>query len=382
MKFLFGIIFWLIQPLVWLAALRVYGNYRQRIKRERKLFHSAVESDFYEGQHFFQAMIVLGILGSLISLILGLTLPTEWVLLYGIVTAVLLVIAPATTVLPIALTTVIMLANQIFSWFELPTMGLLGQTTQNINSSGVGIVALTTMAIGMLSVIVNRNTAHLSPVVQRNRRNTMVASYKFRELTVVPLVVLVPGDWFTNQHFWPLLTIGNHQFAFLTLPLLIGLSMTVKKMLPVEFFQRLSQSLKLVAGVGIILTGVTIWRPRWWPIMLAVLVIICWLVELRAKMNDNHTDFTNSEVVNGMRVIGIQPNSPAAKMNLQVGDIILEVNNISVTDETEFYRALIENATYCHLKVRDRNDQLKITETAIFVGATHEIGIETFPTNK
>lgn len=77
-------------------------------------------------------------------------------------------------------------------------------------------------------------------------------------------------------------------------------------------------------------------------------------------------------------MIGIQPGTPAAKMDLDVGDVILTVNGIQVTNEDQFYRAISTSPTYCRFKVRDRNDQLKMTESAIFKNSPHEIGVKTY----
>lgn len=110
----------------------------------------------------------------------------------------------------------------------------------------------------------------------------------------------------------------------------------------------------------------------------AILLIGYYLIIGTAKHQDNQVDFEYSEVMDGIRVIGIQPETPAAKMDLDIGDVILTVNNIAVANEDEFYRALSTNSTYCRFKVRDRNDQLKITESAIFKNSPHEIGVKTY----
>jgi S1-C subfamily serine protease len=65
-------------------------------------------------------------------------------------------------------------------------------------------------------------------------------------------------------------------------------------------------------------------------------------------------------------------------MDLAAGDIILECNHRPVNSETSFYEALLANPAYCHLRVQDMNGELKMTETAIYSGAPHEIGIVLF----
>lgn len=386
MKYLLGLFYWLLTPaviLVLAAGLKSYLIYRRRVGRERKLFHSAINSDNYEGRHFVQMSLLLGLIGSVVSLLVGVTVPLSLVVLYPIVALILLVLVPQSlTVLPL-LITVGLIAFVPTNW-PVSLMGWLtnwGYQTTNINL--VGILGLATIAVGSLAFFLQRNAGqHLSPKIKFNKRNTMVAIYPFNELTVVPLLVLVPGDWLSaHLPWWPLLNIGGHSVALVGLPLMIGLGVTVKHSLSTAFFHRLSQQLKGLTGLGVILTIAGRFVTNWslWALLtyLAVGVIL-----VGANIvYDRHQAFSNSQVMNGIRIIGIQPNSPAAKMNLVVGDVILEVNGQPVTNEDNFYKALITNATYCHLKVRDRNDQLKVTETAIFQGAAHEIGIKVFPEN-
>ncbi len=176
----------------------------------------------------------------------------------------------------------------------------------------------------------------------------------------------------------PLFQVNNHLYAILLVPILIGLKFTVKRSVPKELLRALSKSMYVIAAVGIILSFVGYFVPKIILPAIILLLIGYYVVLAKAKHDDAKPDFEYSEVMDGVRVIGIQPETPAAKMDLKVGDVILEVNGIKVTNEDEFYRALSTNSTYCRFKVRDRNDQLKITESAIFKNSPHEIGVKTY----
>lgn len=65
-------------------------------------------------------------------------------------------------------------------------------------------------------------------------------------------------------------------------------------------------------------------------------------------------------------------------MAISVGDIITECNRQAVNSEQGFYEALLINPTYCRLKIQTPEGDYKVTETAIFDGAPHEIGIVMF----
>ncbi|WP_439645401.1 PDZ domain-containing protein [Lacticaseibacillus nasuensis] len=80
----------------------------------------------------------------------------------------------------------------------------------------------------------------------------------------------------------------------------------------------------------------------------------------------------------GVRLIAVQPGTPAAKMHLQAGDIVLTCNGRAVRDAASLYAAIQTQPTYCRLKVQRFDGALELTETAIFQGAPHELGMITF----
>jgi hypothetical protein len=213
----------------------------------------------------------------------------------------------------------------------------------------------------------------------RNQRNNKTAVYKFNELSIFPFLLFIPGNWIhTSFPFMPLFQINNHSYALLLVPILIGMKFTVKRSIPRELFKALSKSLYVIVAVGVGFSVIGYFVPKIILPAIVILLLGYYLVLAMAKHNDSKQNFEYSEVMDGVRVIGIQPETPAAKMDLKVGDVIFEVNGIKITNEDEFYRALSTNSTYCRFKVRDRNDQLKITESAIFKNSPHEIGVKTY----
>ena len=109
-----------------------------------------------------------------------------------------------------------------------------------------------------------------------------------------------------------------------------------------------------------------------------LIVVLTWGILAQHRYHDRHQQFRYSDTEQGVRVIGLRPHTPADKLNLDLGDIILECNRQPVNTEAEFYAALLKSPTYVHLKVRNRQQELIITETAIYNGAPHELGIVLF----
>ena len=79
-------------PVFWLGLIRTHLIYRRRVTRERKLFDSAINPNHTEFKSFMIGLIVLGIIGSLLTSLLGIEVNYSWVFLYeGLATLCLLI---------------------------------------------------------------------------------------------------------------------------------------------------------------------------------------------------------------------------------------------------------------------------------------------------
>ncbi|AQW21837.1 PDZ domain-containing protein [Lentilactobacillus curieae] len=381
MKILFLLLFFLLQPVLWLTVIRAGALFSNRVKRERKLFRSAIYEDFFEGRHLAKTMLLSGIVSSILGVVL-LTMSAKWVVVYiGI--ELLSVVVLFFTSLPI---TVIAASAVIVSTLTIPN-NLFGFSwlKSGLGTSLTAVPAANLTAL--LSIVVILNALYVkrvggtyeSPIIDRNKRNTKIAKYRFNESAVIPMLIVLPGDWFASHiSFWPVFNYSGHTYTLFILPLLLGLRLTVKRGEFKETLALFSRNSMIIGLIGLISAVVTKFVPvlSFYPILLVWFMYVVNLYVI--KLKDNQIDFEYSEVMDGVRVIGIKPETPAAKMNLVIGDVILEVNGSPVANETELYRAISLNSTYCKLKVRDRNDQLKVTETAIFKNSPHEIGIKTY----
>lgn len=381
MKLLIALCFYLLQPALWVGVIRTYLVHRNRVKRERQLFSSAIYEDFYEGRHFVRSGLILGVV---VSIVFGgfLSVSVQWLFLYELLILVGLLIFPGqlfpvTTAGLVSVVTILVphvpQLKPFVTWFNN-----IGLTALKVNPLNF-LIILTLIIVGSCVFLHVNGGKFASPSLARNQRNNRVAVYKFNEMSIIPFLMLVPGNWFVSRFlFIPMFQINGHSYAVLIIPILLGLKLTVKRSVPRSFFIRLSKSLMVLSGLGIVLVGIGYVATKTILPGIFILILGYYLSIWLAKHEDNRQKFEYSEVMDGIRVIGIQLETPAAKMNLQVGDVILTVNEIPVANEDEFYRALSTNSTYCRFKVRDRNDQLKITETAIFKNSPHEIGVKTY----
>lgn len=77
----------------------------------------------------------------------------------------------------------------------------------------------------------------------------------------------------------------------------------------------------------------------------------------------------------GVKILGVIPQSPAEKMGLIKGEIISKINGTVVHKEEELYKALQKNRAYCKLEVIGNNGEMRFVQRALFEGEHYELGL-------
>ncbi|GAX06799.1 serine protease [Secundilactobacillus pentosiphilus] len=370
------------QPVWWFGLIREWWTADRRIQRERQNFGSAVYADKYEVRHFVLMSLAFGLIVSIISFVVGMTVPITWWVCYTLLALIMILIGLGSR-LPI---TIFVGSVVLYDWFKHSHLSqqIMG-SMQPLNFSGrtvstANLVILLAIVLFMLGVWLKRVGGRFaSPKIFAQKRGKLIAGYPFNELLVVPALVLVPGNLIsTHFAFWPVLSIGGTSVTPLFLPLLFGLNLTIFKQNPKAAFQRLAKGFRIL-GILVLVGGILSFFAKSAVLIVLGLAYVCYVgCLINTRWHDRRQSFWFSKVDHGVRVLGIKPETPAAKMDVQVGDIITNCNGQAVSSETNFYEALLLDPTYCHLKIQTPEGDLKVTETAIFDGAPHEIGIVMF----
>lgn len=376
----------LLQPLVWLGLLRSYLTAKRRVKSERQHFQSAINPQLVEVHHFLVDGCLLGVLMTIISLALGLVVAPIWVVIYEVVATISLIIIPGALV-PVTAFGLSWLVYWIMSP-ELTTVGgalqrhgvAMTSMSGNLVVNGLLLLAIVLAATAVL--LRHYDYEGRSPQLQPDQRGKRLVRYQWQQLLVLPVGVLVPGDWLhATISWWPVFMVGERSFSILLLPLLVGTSVRVYKQLPQIAWRQLAARygwVTLASVLVAIIARFAVLSPQWLLALMGLIVVLTWGILAQHRYHDRHQQFRYSDTEQGVRVIGLRPHTPADKLNLDLGDIILECNRQPVNTEAEFYAALLKSPTYVHLKVRNRQQELIITETAIYNGAPHELGIVLF----
>ena len=365
---------YLLTPVLWLGILYVIISYNQRINKERKQFRVAINKDFYEGRNFIKYGLFFFVMGSLISMILGLTLPTNSVYIYQILVVLAFLINGFSTTSML----LVMTAAGILELVVPRFITFFGDVFPEI--SGPSWVLLIFISI-LADYYLTRNMKKhpLSPRIKSGKRGRNIATYLGRETVVFPLLALIPSATLSSTlNFWPVFNIGNQKFSLILFPIFISTSVKVIKRAKERVIQDKLKNIELLLGLTFVLIVLTKFMSKLFLISLIILTVVSIFFEIKLRKKEKDANSWYVETDEGIRIISVQPETPAAKMKLQPGDVILTCNNRVVNSEEEFYQALQLNSAYCHVKVRTYEGDLRIAESAIFMDSPHEIGLILF----
>ncbi|OUN19507.1 PDZ domain-containing protein [Ligilactobacillus salivarius] len=365
---------YLLTPVLWLGILYVIISYNQRINKERKQFRVAINKDFYEGRNFIKYGLFFFVMGSLISMILGLTLPTNSVYIYQILVVLAFLINGFSTTSML----LVMTAAGILELVVPRFITFFGDVFPEI--SGPSWLLLIFISI-LADYYLTRNMKKhpLSPKIKSGKRGRNIATYLGRETVVFPLLALIPSSTLSSTlNFWPVFNIGNQKFSLILFPIFISTSVKVIKRAKERVIQDKLKNIELLLGLTFVLIVLTKFMSKLFLISLIILTVVSIFFEIKLRKKEKDANSWYVETDEGIRIISVQPETPAAKMKLQPGDVILTCNNRVVNSEEEFYQALQLNSAYCHVKVRTYEGDLRIAESAIFMDSPHEIGLILF----
>ncbi len=156
---------------------------------------------------------------------------------------------------------------------------------------------------------------------------------------------------------------------------MLGFSQRVQTGLPVHLAKWTAKRIGWLACVVSLLAIGSYWvKPL---AIVAAVVAILWRewIALSAKLYEQKFPPYFTKRMSGLVILGVLPNTPAHKMALSVGEVIVKVNGTPVAMEDEFYAALQQNRAFCKLEVLNESGEVRFAQTALFEGEHHELGL-------
>lgn len=348
-----------------------------RVKRERQDFHVRAENAYYELRQVLPLGLILGLIVSIVMIVIGIVIPIEMIIFVALFTFILSLTTKMRWLAPVYTVGLAFFATLLFlnkEWvFPLVESG----TPQwNINLLPPMAVLLGLIVI-VEGVLISRNGIKgSSPKIIKSKRGLRVGIHEVSRVWMLPVFLLIPGDVISAPFsWWPVFSIGSETYSILVIPFAIGFYQQVYSTLPAV---ALKQFGKKVINLGIILTVLSIvgyWVPLASIFVVALAMIARELLSMRLRLKEENSPLYFSRKQQGVMILGIIPGSPAEKMDLKVGEVIMKVNGIHMNSGDSFYDALEVNRAHCKLEVVDVNDQIRFVQRALYEGDPYKLGI-------
>lgn len=360
--------------LVFIAAA-FYGV--QRVKRERQHFSVRAENAYFELKQIFPLSLTIGLFLSIITVTAGLAVPLELIVFTAGAT-ILFILTPKVRWLAPAYTLSIgVLLTFIANRQEWPMPDFFTSDTFGIESIFPAAALLISLLVIAEGILISRNGKKgTSPRLMNSRRGQQVGMHEVKRIWLLPLFLLIPGEALTlTSDWWPVFSIGNNTYSLIVAPFAIGYQQQIQSSLPQKAIEAYGNKVIVFGAVLLLLSSAAYIYPIA-TLAIAVLAILGReFLNYRQRVTETNSSFYFAKRNEGLMIIGIVPNSPADKMELKIGEVVLKVNGSIVNDENGFYQALQKNAAHCKLEVLDINNELRFVQRALYTTDHHELGI-------
>lgn len=365
-----------LNPLFYWSFIFLFLIGYARIKLERVNFGTKVFNLFSEWKNTWLFSISYGLFISLICLGVGVVFSVETLVLMSAIIILLSLTFKVSLLSPsytVGVTFIVLLFLPILlseqQWVD-------ANLFTNINFTGLTIIlALFIFAEAIMLIRIKRNET--LPSLTLSNRGSWIGQHHVKKLALIPFLTLVPTGAITSiAPFWPYIPLGSEEtYSLIAVPFLIGFDYKVIGSLPQTVAKHLGKQTFLLGFLVLVLAIGSIYVS---PLSLAAIIIAIIGKEFinykfRTKDKEQSPYFYQEE--NGLRILSMIPGTPATRLQIRVGEIIIKVNERTISNVEDFYYALQEKGAHFKLEVMDDKGEIRFIQGAMYEGDHHELGL-------
>ncbi|EXJ23580.1 Cell division topological determinant MinJ [Alkalibacterium sp. AK22] len=383
---LLALILFVLQPTFIIGLVLVFVLKSRRFTYSRNQLRASIYKDHYELKRFFLWGAASGLVLSLVSFLVGVPVSLDWILAYQLTTLLLMGLGYR-FIHPIFTFTLSAFGVAVAGYF-FPVEDIVQSVlvewdspflqSDSLTFEGLQPIFVLTLLL-LLSTVLTLHVVKIhqfTPRFLKTKRGKLVARYRMTPLWLVPLVVVVPGDTFTRLFdWWPVFSIGTETYSFLLIPVLLGFRYTVQAQMPTQAKNALVRDFLFLAGAGVLFFALSFWLPIFAAAGLLLLLAGGVFVLYRHRLRERQWTFRFGPAEEGLRVVAVRPESPAEKMGIEIGDTLIESNQVTLYSANDFTESLFSSKSYCKLKVRRIDGELIMVERALYEDDPHDLGL-------
>lgn len=349
----------------------------RRVKKERSLFHTRVYDLFSDVYHTF----IPGLLAGLI--LYGFFIGAGFMLDEGVIALIMVItfllsLAFRPSLLSPAFVLFLTAVVIIFLPEVETNVDLVNRWLAEIQIGSLPYIFLLMSVLLIVEAMLILFQAKCQPSPRRvaGKRGKPIGGFETNRVWLVPTFLLIPGFGLERISWWPFFGWGD-SFTFMLVPFLIGYHQFQTFTLPEKAIKQDGRRLAFLGLAALPFAIVTL-LYYWITVAFIGMAILCLsrfalYMFVRNANQARPAYFTQKN--KGIQILAIIPKSPAADMNLKVGEVIRRVNGIDVKNTSQFYEALQANATYIKLDVMDGNGEIRFEQRAHYDDDHHELGL-------
>jgi|GEM_PF-1822548 len=221
----------------------------------------------------------------------------------------------------------------------------------------------------------------VGPALVNSRRGRAIGAMVVQSSGLVPVLLLQPGAVHVHLYpGWPVSVNGMSGLSLVAMPLLFGFNGILTSLTPQRVYA-LYRNYNVLLGV--VLAGDAVLVYEYSPLfailgavaILGIREALAWHV----RSADSEGDARYPVSQDGVRVLGVLPNSIADAMGLAPGEVITRVNQVAVHSSYDLHFALNQNPAYARLEVVDVQGELRIVGKPVYTGERSKLGLILLP---
>jgi hypothetical protein len=365
-----------INPLFyWIIFLMIAVSYK-RAKQERKQFGRRISPALEEIRFTLLISIISSIVISLFTLSFGLMITYETSLLL-IVTIIVLSVTATTTFLSAAYTLgITFILATVLPFLDLPIIMEPFDFGAIQMEHFISLAFLTGIFLFVEGLLISSDKAASYPEMIVSERGIWVGQHYIRRLAFIPCLLLIPVSNAAIQlPLFPYFDLGENSYMLILFPFVIGFNFRVRSQLPKDAAKRLGQATLLLS----LLVWICAVASLYYPILTMVAIVLAiggreWLT-YRHKRLDAKRPSLFHPLDKGIKVLATIPNSPADRLGIKVGEVILKVNGQNVVNQAEFYEALQNSGAFFKLSILDIHKEIRFINSPFYEQDHYALGL-------
>jgi len=369
-----------MNPFFWLVVFIVWSQYQRTAVLEKDLFGTEKISPRDKTLYAVLYGIFGGVLGSLIVMMLGISI-TE---------------AGLTYVWPLALVLAIIDPHLMCFSYAGGIVSLFSLLTGLVRIDVAGLMGLVAVLHFVESVLIYfAGHINATPIFIKDKRYGIIGGFSLQEFWPVPIMLLTiitgdfpPVDVVQMPDWWPIIRPSAHilegnQAMFLMLPVVaaLGYGDIALTKTPKNRCRSSSVNLLLFSTILLILS-ILASRYRFFAFVAAIFAPAAHeLLIISAKKSERIHKPLFIAPKRGEMVLDVIKKSPAEKIGLSSGDIILSVNGRELDEPGKLQELLSDYPTYIWMRVTTPEGKIKDLEINAFPNGLNTIGAILVPGN-